>query len=140
MREWKFFASISGDDVHKTLMPASTFKKLVAYFYLKEHVFLEIDPNSELFINFCDAKWILDKADEYLLENETTFLRFCQHRCSKITKENWKEALQVAVQLDPKVKEEAIEVAVSSGVSTAEVLNMYTDLLTHVWRENKRLP
>jgi hypothetical protein len=43
--------------------------------------------------------------------------------------------LQVAVQLDP--KEEAIEVAVSSGVpaATAQVLNIYTDLLTKPYFE-----
>jgi hypothetical protein len=128
------------DKIHETPMPPSTFKKLIAYFYLKDHMFGS-DENSEIFVNFGDARWILHLADFYLLQNEKQLLAFCKERSSEITSKNWMEALKFGAQLDQEaLRDQAIEVAINSGIPLKEALCLYGNLLAFSWKENRKLP
>jgi hypothetical protein len=144
LREWQFFESIlirMDSKIHDTPMPASTFRKLVAFFYMKHVLLHETDKNSLFFINFCDARWILHMADYYLLQEEKDLLKFCEKKSKSVTAENWKDALKLGVQLESKeLQEEAIEAAVNSGVSIRVALEFSQSLKVFFWGNFHKLP
>jgi hypothetical protein len=142
MRGWPFFQSVlihGKDQIHDTEMPASTFKKLVAYFYLGEHMFRKQTESSEFLLDFSDVAWILLQSDYYLLNEEKPLLQRCSQ--AKVTKENWPQALKIGVQKDSeKLRAKAFRVAKQSGVTIEEVFKLYESLMIFSWNEMRKLP
>ena len=87
----------------QTVMPASTFKRLISYFY----------TNNTNTLNLRDCGWILALSHQFLLSRQTktadnaihsmtdSLLQYCDNFINNaITGSNWEEALQLAVELE----------------------------------------
>jgi len=135
---WPYFKSILLKNhpvfaIHETDMPASTFEKMLEFFYTFDV------PKT---LRYRDCGWILSLSEFYGitadLDPSSVLLNYCDQGINKkVKKKNWQETLQVAVELnDAELEKKFVDAFASFSVSDG--LEFVAEMLKKKRRQQER--